>query len=81
MFYFMMGIYVHLDAQFFRSNFGWSLLVSGLNVFLSPLMFCLLGWISGLKARSTIYMSCLSNSLGETTLTLQVLAYEAGTLA
>eukprot|EP00802_Teleaulax_amphioxeia_P003293 Tamp_03296.p2 GENE.Tamp_03296~~Tamp_03296.p2 ORF type:complete len:233 (+),score=43.51 Tamp_03296:1437-2135(+) len=77
-FYFMMGIYVHLDGDFFKENFGYSILVSCINVLVSPIIICILGWFAGLQARTVIYTSGLSNSMGETTLTLQVLAYEAG---
>ena len=71
-FYFMMGIYVHLDGEFFQTNFGWSILVSILNVFVSPFIMVSMAWICGLKSRSALYISLLSNSLGETTLTIQV---------
>jgi len=74
-FYFMMGIYVHLSADFFRTNFALSLLVTGLNVIISPLFIWAMGYVAGLKSRTTIYTSFLSNSLGETTLTLQVLPF------
>jgi hypothetical protein len=72
-FYFMMGIYVHLDGSFFQANFGYCILVSILNVFVSPVIMVTMGWFCGLKSRTAIYVSLLSNSLGETTLTLQVL--------
>ena len=49
-------------------------LVTVLNVFVSPLFIWVMGYAAGLKARTTVYTSFLCNSLGETTLTLQVLA-------
>jgi hypothetical protein len=76
-FYFMMGIYVHIDGSFFEKNFGWSILFTGIVVFVGPVVIWVMGWIAGLTSRTTVYTSLLSNSLGETTLTLQVLAYQA----
>jgi hypothetical protein len=73
-FYFMMGIYVHLNGEFFRTNFGFSVLVSFINVVMTPIIIVMFSWLCGVKARTAIYTSLLSNSLGETTLTLQVLS-------
>lgn len=77
-FYFMMGIYVHIDGEFFVKNFGWSILFTLIVVFVGPVVIWVMGWLVGLQSRTTVYTSLLSNSLGETTLTLQVLAYQAG---
>ena len=77
-FYFMMGIYVHIDGKFFEKNFGWSILFTLIVVFVAPVVIWVFGWVAGLQSRTTVYTSLLSNSLGETTLTLQVLAYQAG---
>lgn len=77
-FYFMMGIYVHIDGSFFEKSFGWSLLFTLIVVFVGPVVIWFMGWVAGLTSRTTVYTSLLSNSLGETTLTLQVLAYQAG---
>lgn len=77
-FYFMMGIYVAPDGAFFRNNFGWSILITLIVVFVSPVGIWVMGWAIGLKSRTTVYTSLLSNSLGETTLTLQVFARQAG---
>ena len=35
-FYFMMGIYIHIDADFFKARFGWSVLVTLINVLVAP---------------------------------------------
>ena len=59
-FYFMMGIYVHLHVDFFRENFGYSVLVTGLNVLVTPLIVWLMGYICGLKCRTTIHTRCLA---------------------
>lgn len=59
-FYFMMGIYVHLNVDFFRTNFAYSILVTVLNVFVTPLIVWLMGYLSGLKCRTTIYTRYLS---------------------
>ena len=77
-FYFMMGIYVHIDGSFFGKHFAWSLLFTGLVVCVAPIVIWIMGGLAGLTSRTTVYTSLLSNSLGETTLTLQVLAYQAG---
>lgn len=77
-FYFMMGIYVHIDGTFFEKNFGWSVLFTLIVVVVGPVVIWVMGWVAGLTSRTTVYTSLLSNSLGETTLTLQVLAYQAG---
>ena len=77
-FYFMMGIYIHIDADFFKARFGWSVLVTLINVLVSPIFVWLMAYLCRLKTRTTIITGMLCNSLGETTLTLQVVAYEAG---
>ena len=53
-FYFMMGIYVHLKADFFKTNFGFSIAVTVLNVFGTPVIITLLGYFAGLKVRLAI---------------------------
>jgi len=78
LFYFMLGVYVNVDARFFQQNFGWSVLVTVLVVLVCPLGFWVMGWCAGLKARTVVKASLLFNNLGETTLTLQVLGYQSG---
>jgi hypothetical protein len=58
-FYFMMGIYVHLNVDFFRENFAFSIIVTALNVLVTPLIVWLMGYICGLKCRTTVYTRCL----------------------
>ena len=70
-FYFMMGIYVHLDAKYWQENVYWSILISVVNVAVTPLLMMPLGFGCGLKSRTTLNVALLSNSLGETTLTLR----------
>jgi len=78
-FYFMMGIYVKLDGDFATSGLiWWSFLISAMNVLVSPVIMMLFGFSAKLKTRTALSVSLLSNSLGESTLTLQVLAFEAG---
>ena len=62
-FYFMMGIYVHIDGKFFEKNFGWSILFTLIVVFVAPVVIWIFGWLAGLQSRTTIYTSLLSNSL------------------
>ena len=47
-FYFMMGIYVHLDEAFFREGFiCWSLLIASLNVLVAPIFLLPFAYIAG----------------------------------
>jgi len=78
LFYFMLGIYVKLDVEFFQESFGVVCLVTVVQVVVTPLWTWVIGSRVGLKSRTTIYTSLLCNSMGETTLTLQVQAFQAG---
>ena len=59
---------------------GMSLGITFIVVCVSPVMVLVMARFVGLQSRTAIYTALLSNSLGETTLTLQVLAYQAGML-
>ena len=59
---------------------GMSLVITFIVVCVSPIMVLVMARFVGLQSRTAIYTALLSNSLGETTLTLQVLAYQAGML-
>ena len=78
LFYFMLGCYVKLSAAFFRNSFAITVLVTLVNVTATPIFVGITGWEVGLKSRTTLYTALLSNSLGESSLTLMVLAFQAG---
>jgi Kef-type K+ transport system membrane component KefB len=80
LFYFMLGTYVKLDAQFFRTKFWLAALVALVNLAFTPLSLMFFIYRAGLKSRTALYTSLLCNSMGESTLTLQVIAHQAGVL-
>ena len=80
LFFFMLGTYVKLDAPFFRTKFGLALLVSLLQLVVTPLCLLITSYRAGLKSRTALYTSLLCNSMGESTLVLQVVAFQAGVI-
>ena len=80
LFFFMLGTYVKLDAHFFRTKFGLALLVSLLQLVVTPLCLLITSYRAGLKSRTALYTSLLCNSMGESTLVLQVVAFQAGVI-
>lgn len=84
-FYFMLGIYVRITPEFFTemkhgyaSNFCWSLVIALVVVVVAPISSWLSGAHVGLLSITTLFNSFLVNSMGETSLILQVLAQDAG---
>jgi len=51
-FYFMMGIYVQIDASFFESNFAWSIIFTLIVVFVGPVVIWVMGvWLGYSRER------------------------------
>ena len=80
LFYFMLGTYVKLDAHFFQTQFDLAALVSLLQLVVTPLCLLVTSYRAGLKSRTALYTSLLCNSMGESTLVLQVVAFQAGVI-
>ncbi|EKX36044.1 hypothetical protein GUITHDRAFT_146083 [Guillardia theta CCMP2712] len=76
-FYFMMGIYVQLDAASFGRLVPWSIIICFIITIVLPVLFWVFGAAMGLKGRTTFMICNTFNSMGETSLIMQSLAYHA----
>eukprot|EP00960_Hanusia_phi_P061769 764936-Hanusia_phi.AAC.1 len=76
-FYFMLGIYVQLDASSFGRLVPWSIIICFIVTIVLPVLFWVFGVMMGLKGRTTFMICNTFNSMGETSLIMQNLAYHA----
>jgi Kef-type K+ transport system membrane component KefB len=73
-FYFMLGVSLHLDAAALRRLGPSSALVAGLVAFVMPAVWVASTRAVRLRGRTRAYIGCVSNSMGEFSLIIQVRA-------
>jgi len=65
LFFFMLGVHVHIDGEIFNHVFSWAVFITFLVSCVQPVLMILMGWVSGLKSCTIVYAALLHNSLGE----------------
>ena len=78
LFFFMLGVHVHIDGEIFNHVFSWAVFITFLVSCVQPVLMILMGWVSGLKSRTIVYTALLHNSLGKKALILMGLAERSG---